>query len=427
MRTMLVILTAAVIGLGAYSINMHGKNVSLQRTVLAQYTDNLTDASEKLSHLQRSVSQSLLFRDDNAIHNELDSVWRLSSDVRSSMSNIPIGQEMSNDWLSYLGRLGDEAKKTAETGDYEAWREKMPQISTNLQSLSDDWSAATVDFYKNNGKMDVWLRQVDTKNPNTTFDNVQKTLKDYSEKDFPLTLSESDWQKKIELKALQDSVITEKEALEKVKQLFPILKDATFTVTKSSDTAPYPFYHIQFHQDIRLGYVDLTEKGGHLISYLVERPVDEARLSQDEIMKKAEENVKRLGMSDVAFVESRENHQAWHVTFARVHPGDNALVYADGVQLKLAKDTGELLGVNAMEYIQAETIKPQTAKPIDWKTFFDDDVKVQEVRNIYTDNGSYEQRLCYEVIAVRDKNAQETFRIVIDAENHNVLKVEYLT
>ncbi|MFJ8086875.1 PepSY1/2 domain-containing protein [Lysinibacillus sp. Ag94] len=427
MRTMLVILTAAVIGLGAYSINMHGKNASLQRTVLAQYTDSLTDASEKLSHLQRAVSQSLLFRDDNAIHNELDSVWRLSSDVRSSMSNIPIGQEVSNDWLSYLGRLGDEAKKTAKTGDFKAWREKMPQVSTNLQALSDEWSSATVDFYKNNGKMDVWLRQVDTKNPNTTFDNVHKTLKDYSEKDFPLTLSESDWQKKMDLKALQDSDITEKEALEKVKQLFPIIKDATFTVTKSSDTAPYPFYHIQFHQDIRLGYVDLTEKGGHLISYLVERPVDEARLSQDEIMKKAEEYVKRLGMNDVAFVESRENHQAWHVTFARVHPGDNALVYADGVQLKLAKDTGELLGANAMEYIQAETIKPQTAKPIDWKTFFDDDVKVQEVKNIYTDNGSFEQRLCYEVIAVRDKNAQETFRVVIDAENHNVLKVEYLT
>ncbi|MEB2301042.1 germination protein YpeB [Lysinibacillus xylanilyticus] len=427
MRTMLVILTAAVIGLGAYSINMHGKNASLQRTVLAQYTDNLTDASEKLSHLQRSVSQSLLFRDDNAIHNELDSVWRLSSDVRSSMSNIPIGQEMSNDWLSYLGRLGDEAKRTSKTGDYQAWREKMPQVSTNLQSLSDEWSAATVDFYKNNGKMDVWLRQVDTKNPNTTFDNVQKTLKDYGEKDFPLTLSESDWQKKIDLQALQDSVITEKEALEKVKQLFPIIKDATFTVTKSSDTAPYPFYHIQFHQGIRLGYVDLTEKGGHLLSYLVERPVDEARLSQDEIMKKAEEYVKRLGMNDVAFVETRENHQAWHVTFARVHPGDNALVYADGVQLKLAKDTGELLGANAMEYIQEETIKPQTAKPIDWKTFFDPDVKVEEVRNIYTDNGQFEQRLCYEVIAVRDKNTQETFRIVIDAENHNVLKVEYLT
>ena len=107
--------------------------------------------------------------------------------------------------------------------------------------------------------------------------------------------------------------------------------------------------------------------------------------------------------------------------------GDNALIYADGVQLKVAKDTGELLGANAMEYIQEENIKKQTAKPIDWKTFFEDDIQVQEVKNIYTDNGQFEQRLCYEVIALRDGNTQETFRIVIDAENHNVLKVEYLT
>ncbi len=427
MRTMLVILTIAVIGLGAYSIDLHGDKESLQRTVHAQYTEKLTDASEKLSYLQRAVSQSLLFKDEQAIHSELDSIWRLSSEVRSSISNIPIGQELSNQWLGYLGRLGDEAKKTAKSGDYEAWREKMPQISTNLQALSDEWTTATVDYYKQDGNMDVWMRQVDNKNPNTGFDNIKKTLKDYGESDFPLTLSESDWQKKLDLKALQDSVITEKEALEKVKYLFPIIKDATFTVTKSSDTAPYPFYHIQFHQGIRLGYVDLTEKGGHLLSYLVERPVDEAKLSQEEIIKKAEEHLKRLEMKDVAFVESRENHLAWHVTFARVNPGDNALIYADGVQLKIAKDNGELLGANAMEYIQEEAIKPQKANPIDWKTFFDDNVRVEEVRNIYTDNGQFEQRLCYEVIAVRDEQAQETFRIVVDAENHNVLKVEYLT
>lgn len=427
MRTLLVILTAAVIGLGAYSINLHADKESLQRTVHAQYTEKLTDASEKLSYLQRAVSQSLLFQDEQAIHSELDSVWRLSSEVRSSISNIPIGQELSNEWLGYLGKLGEEAKKTSKTGDYEAWREKMPQVSTNLQALSDEWTTATVDYYKQDGNMDVWLRQVDDKNPNASFDNVKSTLKDYGEKDFPLTLSESDWQKKIELKALQDSVITEKEALEKVKYLFPLIKDATFTVTKSSDTAPYPFYHIQFHQGIRLGYVDLTEKGGHLLSYLVERPVDEAKLSQEEIIKKAEEHLKRLGMKDVAFVESRENHLAWHVTFARVNPSDKALIYADGVQLKVAKDTGELLGANAMEYIQEETIKPQTAKPIDWKTFFDEDVRVEEVKNIYTDNGQFQQRLCYEVIAVRNGKTQETFRIVIDAENHNVLKVEYLT
>ncbi len=124
MRTLLVILTVAVIGLGAYSINLHSDKESLQRTVHAQYTEKLTDASEKLSYLQRAVSQSLLFKDEQAIHSELDSIWRLSSEVRSSISNIPIGQELSNEWLGYLGKLGEEARKTAKTGDYEAWREK---------------------------------------------------------------------------------------------------------------------------------------------------------------------------------------------------------------------------------------------------------------------------------------------------------------
>ena len=45
---------------------------------------------------------------------------------------------------------------------------------------------------------------------------------------------------------------------------------------------------------------------------------------------------------------------------------------------------------------------------------------------IYTDNGQFQQRLCYEVIIVKDGNVPETFRIVVDAENHQVIKVEYL-
>ncbi|MEG0259026.1 MAG: germination protein YpeB [Lysinibacillus sp.] len=426
MRVVVFLLTYAVIALTVFGVDMYSAKQSLSRTVHAQYTESLTDASEKLSYLQRSVSQSLLFQDELALHNELDTIWRLSSEVRNSLSSLPINQETSSEWLSYLGRLGDEAKKTSKSGDFAAWREKMPKVSANLQSLSDEWAVATTQFYKQDGNMEVWLKQTQ-EDPGSSFDSVEKALKGYGESDFPLTLSETDWQKKKDLEALQDKVITEKEALDKVKALFPEIKNATFSVTKSRDSAPYPFYHVQFHEGIRLGYVDLTEKGGHLLSYLLERPVDTAKLSQDEIIKKAEKYLKSLGMDDVAYVETRENHQAWHVTFARVNPADNAMIYADGVQLKLAKDTGELLGANAMEYIQEESIKEQTAKPVDWKEFFSPDVRVEEMKMIYTENGDFEQRLCYEIIAVRDGERSETYRVVVEAENHKVLKVEYLS
>ena len=42
--------------------------------------------------------------------------------------------------------------------------------------------------------------------------------------------------------------------------------------------APYPFYHLQFQDGISVGYADLTEKGGHLLSLLMERPMSDKRV-----------------------------------------------------------------------------------------------------------------------------------------------------
>ncbi len=103
---------------------------------------------------------------------------------------------------------------------------------------------------------------------------------------------------------------------------------------------------------------------------------------------------------------------------------NKAFVYPDGIQLKVSKDSGELLGLNAMEYVQKETIKEQPVKSIDWKQFFRPGTTVEEERMIYTENDVFELRLCYEVIARYDNELNETFRVVVDAETHEVLKVE---
>ena len=49
--------------------------------------------------------------------------------------------------------------------------------------------------------------------------------------------------------------------------MFPEFKDAKIHITESSKDAPYPFYHIEFHKGIRIGYADLTKKGGHILSF----------------------------------------------------------------------------------------------------------------------------------------------------------------
>ena len=79
-----------------------------------------------------------------------------------------------------------------------------------------------------------------------------------------------------------------------------------------------------------------------------------------------------------------------------------------------------------MEYIQEETISEQGEVPISWKTFFADNITVEEMKKIYTANKAFQLRKCYEVIARLDNKYNDTFRLVIDTETHEVLKVEKL-
>ncbi|MBM7609385.1 spore germination protein [Lysinibacillus composti] len=429
MKNLVYLMAIAILALGLYSYDTKAENASLQKTLHAQYTNSLAGASEKLSNLQDSVSQSLLFQDEAALNNELDNIWRVSNELRSDISSLPLTREVSNDWIRYIGNIGEEAKLTAETGDYKSWQKKMSVVNSNLNALSDEWTVATSIYFDQDGDFSKWERVAGLEPDESPFKNISANLKNYSETDFPLTASESDYKKKIELKHIEDEEITKDQAIDVLEMLLPGIKDATYTVTQSKKDAAYPFYHIQFVKGSRVGYADITVKGGHILSFLSERPVQEKKgVTQEEIRKLAKQFLERAGYKDLEIVEERENHEAWHISLARVVDvgEEKAYVYPDGIQLKVSKDSGELLGLNAMEYIQKEQIKEQPVKPIDWKTFFRPGAVVEEERMAYTENDQFMLRLCYEVIVRMDNKSNDTFRIVVDTDTHEVVKVENL-
>ncbi|MEK4629284.1 MAG: PepSY1/2 domain-containing protein [Solibacillus sp.] len=426
MKNLSYLLGLLVVILAFVAYDFYDKNKQLERAVYATQSRDLSTATEKLSLLHQTISQSLLFQDERALKTELDSIWRMSSELRKSVANLPLHQEVQNEWLRYLGKVGDSAKQAATTGDIENWKSKMTTVSTNLQSFAEEWKVATIQFYENDGDFSKWTNNSTTDLKDSPFLQASKQLKSYNETDFPLTASESDYEKKRDLQHLKDEKITKKQAIEKLKTFFPEINDAVVTVTKSSDDAPYPFYHIQFIRGSRIGYADITEKGGHLLSFLLERPVLKNPQSHENIANAAQQFMKKVGYTDVVLTESRENHEAWHYVFTRVHGDDQALVYPDSIQVKVAKDNGEVLGVNAMEYIQEEVIPQQGEIPIDWDTFFAENATVEEVKKIYTANQSLQLRKCYETIVRLDNKLQDTFRIVIDVETHEVIKTEKL-
>lgn len=425
MRKFIWIIATIAVVFVVYHFSVQAKNTRLENALAVQYSNQLTSASEKLVKLSDSIDQTLLYKDKEALEKPLDDVWRISSDVRASISALPLDSETSTVWMNYLNRIGNGASLVqAGKVPIEDWQKNMTNARKNLLSLSDQWGFTN----KDNGDKDYivtsFVNNKASKESKENWKTLGDSVKSYTESDFPMTASETDQQKKRDLKHIEDSEVSTEEVKQKFIQLFPELKGSTIHITESSKDAPYPFYHIQFHKDIRIGYADFTKKGGHLLSYLLERPFDQTTISGEQMKEKALNYMKSFDYADAEMVDFRENHIAWHLAFARKDKKNDALVYADGVHLKIAKDNGELLGLNAMEYIQKETIEPQEVVPLNYEELFSGDFTIEEEKLAYVENKELQQRLAFEILGRNDSIG--TYKIYIDTENHEILHSEKL-
>jgi len=207
------------------------------------------------------------------------------------------------------------------------------------------------------------------------------------------------------------------------KKQFPELANSTIRVTRSKESAPYPFYHIEFSGNKQKGFADYSVKGGKLLTTLIEKPYSEKSQEPEKLRKLAGEKIKQLGFTDTEITSSRENHSAWHFTFTRKMP-NQAFVYSDSVQLKLAKDTGEVLGIQPMEYIQQEALPDTEPVELDPKTLVNEGTQVLSTNLAYIEGSSFEQQLSYEVV-VQTKQGQ-VYTLFVDAVTHELLKKEKL-
>ena len=233
----------------------------------------------------------------------------------------------------------------------------MNQASKNLSEMADEWQIATIDMIAGDTTVAGWSNQLESIDSSHDWAGMSDSVKQYTESDFPLTASESDSLKKKDLKTISEKKVTREEAIEQFKRLFPDVSNSSIVVETSKPGSPYPFYHIRFAENQSIGYMDITEKGGHVLSFLADRPFGDESLPFTDLQDKAENFLKNSGYGDMVFQEARENNTAWHFVFVRVEPKYGAKVFSDSIHLKIAKDTGSILGIDAMEYIRKETTK----------------------------------------------------------------------
>ncbi|MCM3743002.1 germination protein YpeB [Sporosarcina luteola] len=427
MKKMIFVLAYALVVVSVFAFTKTTENNKLAILLSNQYAQQMADASDKMEELDTAVKQTLLFNQSEGSKKAREDIWRLSSDIKRSVASLPLDTAFSTSWINYLGRIGNYAKVADASSEPGEYHKVMSQASKNLGAMHDDWRLATAGLINGRYSMDEWNNKLNASNPDINWSNLSTSIKQYTEADFPLTASESDAMKKKELKNIDEAKVTQAEAVERFKTLFPQVSNDVVGVDRSKPGSPYPFYHIRFTDGESIGYIDITEKGGHVLSYLAERPYGKTSVPFEELKKFGEEFLKAAGYKDLVYEEARENNTAWHFVFVREEPFYGAKVFSDVIHLKLAKDTGDVLGLNAMEYIQKEKLHRQSIKKMNWKEFFHRDVQIVENELAYVENERKEQRLAHYLKVTRDENGHiGTYNVLVDTETSEVIKTEKL-
>lgn len=430
----IAILSLGMIGTGVWGYQEHQE----KNAILIQAENDYQRAFHELTYhmdlLNNELGSALAMNSSRGLSPQLADIWRISSDALSNVGQLPLGLLPFNKTEEFLSNISDFTYRTAvrdlddeplseeETKLLESLYEQSGEIKNELrqvQHLALENNLRWMD-------VEVALANGDELVDNTIIDGL-KTVEDKLEGfqetnvDSPIIGVSS---KNHAYENITGEEISQEEALEKSKDLFEAGDQDKLSITKSGDGADIPFYSISYQNENKRGYMDMSVQGGLPMTMLVERNVDEAKISLNEGMEIAQAFLQELHFEDMQLLNSSQFDNIGVYSF--LYNQDGVRIYPDTLEIKVALDNGDILGLTAKNYLMNHTDRDLPEPEIteeEAKEAVNPNVDIQEEYLAVIDNDLGEEVLVYEFLGVYN---DETYRIFINAADGREEKVEML-
>src|SRR5690625_1288320 len=309
--------------------------------------------------LHDKIVSSLAMNSKDSLSPQLVEIWRLTSEAHSNVGQLPLSLLPFNKTEEFLSNIGDFSYRVAvrdlendplsekELASLENLYEQSGEIKDELRQVQH------IALNNNLRWMDVQLALAnqDEQADNTIIDGfktVEEKVEGYSESNVD-TLVGDNTPKEQEYIFLNDPKINEKQVLSKSKDLFNVKNKNDLVITKSGDGSDIPIYSVSYRNDQKNAYMDMTEQGGHPITLLVDRPLQEKKISLNEGLKKAEEYLQKFNLDHMDVFQSSEYDNIGVYSF--LYSENDIRIHSDSVEIKVALDNGDILGFTAKSYL----------------------------------------------------------------------------
>jgi spore germination protein len=432
---LIVVLSLGIIGTGVWGYQEHQEKNAVLIQAENTYQRAFHELTYRIDVLNDKIGSALAMNSKQRISPQLVEIWRVTSEALSDVGQLPLGLLPFNKTEEFLANIGEFTYRTAVRDlEKEPLSNKETKTLENLYKQSgeikDELRKVQHTALENDLRwMDVQLalanegEQID----NTIIDGfktVEKKAEGFAEGIDQASIS-NQTVREHHFKNLKGKPLKEDEALAKAKKILSVDNKEKIRITKSGKGADVPVYSISYRNNKKSAYMDLSQKGGHPMTFLIDRPVNTKKISLNSGMEKAEAFLKKNDFNNMIVFQSAQYNNIGAYSF--LYSKDGVRYYSDAVEVKVALDNGEILGLTAIDYFmnhnEREKPEPKISNE-EAKEKVNPNVDIQEEYLAVIDNDLGEEVLTYEFLGTM---GNETYRIFINAEDGREENVEKLS
>ena len=326
------------------------------------YTESFSNLVNYVNSVENYLAKAMISKSSEHAAETLTHIWRDSNLAIVYLSRIPLKDEGLSQTAKFLNQVSDysyslsqknisgEELTEEDFGNLESLYQYSISLEETLNQLSEELYSGNIDWESLD--TDVSTKFAQSVDSVSVFSNIDDNLNEYEGLIYDGAYS--DHVNKAEKVGLTGDDIDEETAKSKAKEFFGANVESVDlnAFLENADIPSYDF-SIKLRDKEEKYNIMISKKGGHVVESSLDREVTEEKISQEE----ANEYGKSY-LLDKGFKNMKETYfmkQGNIVTINYVYNDNGVLVYPDLIKVRIALDTGEVLGIETSGYLNSHT------------------------------------------------------------------------
>ena len=352
-KTALSISLAAFAVLGIFTLYQRDRIKEYERQLHNNYNRSFYEMVGYVNNLEPLLVKVMVTATPEKTTNFLEEIWRSAAMAQTILTELPISENILGDMSKFLIQVGDytytlSQQSAGGTPISDEQYQNLESMQVYAQTLNESLKSVMTDFSEGTLSWNV-LAKVGEEVDDLSVTNLIKTFADY-----PTLIYDgpySDHIPEIAPKGISGSEISAEDAKKKAEEFFKnqnVTSIEQYDESLDSAVTVYRF-SVSFENKAESGYIDITKTGGHYFWALKNREIGASLLSVDDAKAKSLDFLEKIGFKDMKdSYFTKENGVA---TLNYVYNANDVKYYPDMVKVKVALDTGEIMGYEAKGYL----------------------------------------------------------------------------